>query len=250
MGRIEELFKKKKPFIGYLTAGDGGVSRTLEAAFALVEGGVDLLEVGIPFSDPMADGLVIQDAMKRALDAETTPEDVLGFVKAFREKSSVPIVLFSYYNPIFIAGAKFLKKASDVGVDGVLIVDLPVEEADELRKWAKDAELDTIFLVAPSTPKERIQKIAAACSGFLYYVSQKGTTGAKNALPEDLEKKVELIKSVASLPVVVGFGISNSEMSRKILEFADGFVVGSLLVQAIGEGRSPQELTTLTKSLL
>lgn len=175
--KIAELFKKKKPFIGYMTAGDGGMEHSLEAALALVKGGVDLLEVGIPFSDPVADGPVIQDAMERSLKLGTTPNDVLKFVEAFRKKSDTPIVLFTYYNPILSAGADFLKKAKKCGADGMLIVDLPIEEADDYRKWTKEAGLDTVFLIAPSTPVERVQNIAMASSGFLYYVSRKGTTG-------------------------------------------------------------------------
>ena len=250
MRRIEKLFKEKKPCIGYLTAGDGGMQRTLEAAQALVAGGVDLLEVGIPFTDPVADGPVIQDAMERSLHAGTTPDTVLTFVSDFRKSSEVPIVLFSYYNPIFKGGKGFLKKAAEAGVDGILIVDLSLEEGVDFQKQAKEVGLDTIFLVAPSTPEKRIQKIAEASSGFIYYVSRKGTTGAQNDLPEDLGEKVQTIKSHTSLPVVVGFGISSNDMTRKILQVADGFVVGSYLVDAIGSGKSAKELTQLTRGLV
>lgn len=246
MSRIAEVFKKKKPYIGYLTAGDGGIKRTLEAAHALVAGGVDLLEVGIPFTDPIADGPVIQEAMERALKEGTTPDDVLEFVADFRKTSEVPIVLFSYYNPILKKGRPFLKKAKELGADGILIVDLSIEEGKTFRE---DCPLDTILLVAPSTPIERVKKIAAASSGFLYYVSRKGTTGAKSDLPEDLEEKVKQMKQQTSLPVVVGFGISNREMTQKIVAIADGFVVGSYLVEAIGSGKSIEELTEITRGL-
>ncbi|MCB1071814.1 MAG: tryptophan synthase subunit alpha [Chlamydiia bacterium] len=249
MSRIAKCFKETKPYIGYITAGDGGIERTLEVALALVKGGVDLLEVGIPFSDPVADGPVIQDAMERSLESGTTPQEVLSFVKAFRKQSEVPIVLFTYYNPLFIGGASFLKEAAYAGVDGLLVVDLPIEEGESYRNEAKKAGLDTIFLIAPSTPKKRIKKIAEASSGFLYYVCRKGTTGIKEGFPEDLEARVKEIKEISPLPVVVGFGISNKEMSSKILEIADGFVVGSFLVDAIGKGKSIEELITLTKSL-
>ena len=249
MNRISECFKKTKPYIGYITAGDGGIDRTLDAALALVKGGVDLLEVGIPFSDPIADGPVIQDAMDRALKGGTTPEEVLTFIEKFREKSGVPLVLFTYYNPLLNGGEAFLKKVAKAGADGVLVVDLPIEEGEEYRKWAKAGGLDTIFLIAPSTSKKRIKKIAKASSGFLYYVCRKGTTGTQKELPEDLERKVKEIKEISSLPVVVGFGISNKEMSTKILKIADGFVVGSFLVEAIGKGKSTDELTTLAESI-
>lgn len=247
MSRISKAFKNKKPFIGYLTAGDGGMERTLEAARALVKGGVDLLEVGIPFTDPIADGPVIQEAMERALQAGTTPHKVLEFVKAFRKESEVPIVLFSYFNPILKGGKPFLEEAKQVGVDGLLIVDLSIEEGETFRS---ECPLENIFLIAPSTPVERIQEIAEASSGFLYYVSRKGTTGAKNALPEDLEEKVKEIKAQTSLPVVVGFGVSSREMTQKINAIADGFVVGSLLVDAIGSGKTPEELKALTQGLV
>ncbi|QVL58390.1 MAG: tryptophan synthase subunit alpha [Simkaniaceae bacterium] len=246
---MAECFKKSRPYIGYITAGDGGMGRTLEVALALVKGGVDLLEVGIPFSDPIADGPVIQEAMDRSLEGGTTPHDVLSFVEKFRKESDVPIVLFTYYNPLFIGGQSLLDQAAKVGVDGLLVVDLPLEEGEEYQRGAKDAGLDTVFLIAPSTPKEKIKKIAAASSGFLYYVCRKGTTGTQEGFPEDLESRVKEIKEVSSLPVVVGFGISNKEMATKVLELADGFVVGSLFVDAIGKGKSAEELTTLTKSL-
>lgn len=249
MSRIAKCFNKRKPYIGYMTAGDGGMERTLEAARSLVKGGVDLLEVGIPFSDPVADGPVIQEAMDRSLIGGTKPQDVLSFVEKFRKESSVPIVLFTYYNPLFIGGQPFLEQAAKVGVDGLLVVDLPLEEGEDYQKGAKKVGLDTIFLIAPSTPKERIKRIAAASSGFLYYVCRKGTTGAKEGFPEDLESRVKEIKEISPLPVVVGFGISNKKMAARILEVADGFVVGSFLVDAIGKGKSAEELTTLTKSL-
>jgi tryptophan synthase alpha chain len=250
MRRIEKLFKEKKPYIGYLTAGDGGMERTLLAATALVKGGVDLLEVGIPFTDPIADGPVIQEAMERSLSMGTTPNDVLLFIQKFRKSNDVPIVLFSYYNPILKGGKQFLEKAVKAGVDGILIVDLSIEEGEEFQKEAQIVGLDTIFLVAPSTPESRIEKIANASSGFIYYASSAGTTGMKTKLPNDLTEKVSLIKSSCNLPVVVGFGISNSDMTKQILKVADGFVVGSYFVDAIGKGKTAEELTKQAKELI
>ncbi len=249
MGRIAECFQGKKPFIGYMTAGDGGMSRTLEAARALVKGGVDLLEVGIPFTDPIADGPVIQQAMTRALDDGTTPEKVLEFVKAFRKESEVPIVLFSYFNPLFVGGKTFLKKAAKVGVDGILVVDLSLEEGEDYMGEVKRVGLDPIFLISPSTPQKRIKKIAERASGFLYYVCRKGTTGAKEEFPADLEEKVKMIKGCSSLPVAIGFGIANKEMAEHAIKVADGCVVGSILVDAIGQGKSPNELTKLAERI-
>lgn len=247
--RIGAAFKDKKPFVGYLTLGDGGIDRSLDAALALVEGGVDLLEIGIPFTDPIADGPVIQNAMERALKGGTTPHDVLAFAQRFREKSAVPLVLFSYYNPLLASGISFLKEVKEAGIDGLLVVDLPLEEGKEFFREVKEIGLHPILLIAPSTPEERIEKIAKEGGGFLYYVSRKGTTGAQSDLPEDLEEKVKLIKKYASLPLVVGFGISNREMAKKICVVADGFVVGSYLVEAIGEGKSTSELTKMTQGL-
>ena len=156
-------------------------------------------------------------------------------------------MLFSYYNPILKGGKAFLDQAAEAGVDGILIVDLSIEEGEAFRKASP---LETILLVAPSTPESRIEKIAEAASGFIYYVSRKGTTGAKNTLPEDLETKVQTIKAHTSLPVVVGFGVSNAAMVEQILQIADGFVVGSYLVEAIGSGKTSQELIKLTRGLV
>lgn len=249
MGRIVECFKGKKPFIGYITAGDGGISRTLDGARALVKGGVDLLEVGIPFTDPIADGPVIQEAMTRSLCEGTTPDKVLDFVKTFRKESEIPIVLFSYFNPLFIGGKTFLEKAANVGVDGILVVDLSLEEGEDYREEIKKVGLDPIFLISPSTPQERVKQIGEEASGFLYYVCRKGTTGAKEGFPKGLEEKVRMIKGSTSLPVVIGFGIASKEMAQKATEIADGCVVGSVLVEAIGQGKSPHELTELVKRI-
>ncbi|MCP5506370.1 MAG: tryptophan synthase subunit alpha [Chlamydiales bacterium] len=249
MSRIAKCFEGKKPFIGYITAGDGGMARTLDVARALVEGGVDLLEVGIPFTDPVADGPVIQQAMTRSLEEGTTPEKVLDFVKAFRKESEVPIVLFSYFNPLFVGGKSFLEKAAKVGVDGILVVDLSLEEGEDYMNEVKRVGIDPIFLISPSTPQERIKKIAERGRGFLYYVCRKGTTGVKQGFPEDLEEKVKGIKACSALPVAIGFGIATKEMAKRAMEVADGCVVGSVLVEAIGQGKSSAELTQLAQGI-
>lgn len=228
-------------FIAYLTAGDGGMDYSLEAALALEKGGVDLLEIGIPFSDPVADGPVIQKAMERSLKAGTTPEMVLGLIKEIRKRSSIPIVIFTYYNPIFLGGEQFLKKAKEAGADGILIVDLPLEENCPI--------LDRVLLVSPSTPDERIEQIAKKAKGFIYYVCQKGTTGARQELPEAVKTDIARIKKYTSVPVVAGFGISNKKTAEMALKSADGFVVGSLFVDAIGKKISPEELTQLARSI-
>lgn len=231
-------------FIGYLTAGDGGLDYSLEAALALEKGGVDLLEIGIPFSDPVADGPVIQKAMQRSLEQGTTPDDVLELIRRIRKKSSIPLVLFSYYNPILQGGKEFLLKAKEAGAQGVLIVDLSIEE----RK--KELEvLDQIWIISSTTSEERMEKILPLCRGFIYYASQKGTTGARSGFPEGFGAKIKEIKKRSSLPVVAGFGIASRESAQEALRYADGFVVGSLFVAAMGRKASPEELTQLAQSV-
>ncbi|MBX7067334.1 MAG: tryptophan synthase subunit alpha [Parachlamydiales bacterium] len=227
MSRISKAFANKNAFIGYLTAGDAGKKEFLE----LIDIGVNLLEVGIPFSDPVADGPVIQKAMARALKKGTTPEKTLDIVREIRKESEVAIVIFTYFNPIQKNLALFLQKVKEAGADGILIVDLPLEESDEYRKLCHQLDLDPIFVIAPSTPPERIEKIAEAGRGFLYYACRKGTTGARSGLPEDLRSKVAAIRKKSNLPIAVGFGISERKTADEILTIADGFVVGSYFVE-------------------
>lgn len=251
MSKISDVFQKRPAFVGYLTAGDGGIEHTLECLKALVKGGVDIIEIGVPFSDPVADGPAIQAASARALENGTTIEDVFELVQKFRQYSNVPVILFSYYNPIYIASQKydFFNKAKEAGVDGCLIVDIPVEESDQYYQNCIKSNIDPIFLISPSTPMERIQLISQKSRGMLYYVCRKGTTGVKSELPEDLIEKIEQIKSVSSLPVVVGFGISNQEMAKSVIQYADGFVVGSLFVKAAAEKIELSQLTDLVSSI-
>jgi tryptophan synthase alpha chain len=228
MSRISESFKKKKLFIGYLTAGDGD---SLQKFRTLLNGGVDLLEIGIPFSDPVADGPVIQRAMVRSLAAGTSAKTALELVVALRKESKAPIVLFTYFNPIQKDLSHFLKEAKAAGVDGILVVDLPPEEAEGYQAQCLQLGLDPIFVVAPKTPKERIARIASLGRGFIYYACRKGTTGARAGLPEDLEEKIAEIRKATRLPVAVGFGIADPQQAKKILEVADAFVVGSYFVE-------------------
>lgn len=228
-------------YVGFLTAD----SRAVAMAKALIEGGVDLLELGIPFSDPIADGPVIQEATTRALEGGMTPKKVLDIVRELRKTTDVEIILFTYFNPILSAGKEYLQEAKSAGVDGILVVDLPLEYASEIE----GAGLKVVQVVSASTPDHRIQAICKASTGFIYYACRKGTTGMKNELPEDLETRVKLIKSHTDLPVAVGFGISSKEMASKVLESADAFVVGSLFVQAILDGKTPEELTALAHSV-
>ncbi len=243
------MFQGKKTFIAYLTAGDGGIDYSVESFLALIRGGVDLLEIGIPFSDPVADGPVIQQAMQRALKEKITPSDVLTIVKKIRQKSSVPIVLFSYYNPVLQGGRAFLEEAKKAGVDGFLIVDLPFEESGDFRRTCKTLDLALIPLAAPSTPLERVKMLTQESSGFLYYVMRKGTTGMRNALPSDFQEKIQGLKQVSSLPVACGFGVSTREMARDVLAASDAFVVGSFFVQAVEKRIAPDALCELAKNL-
>jgi tryptophan synthase alpha chain len=249
MNRLEKTFKNKKPFIAYLTAGDGGLEYSEKAFLHLVKGGVDILEIGIPFSDPIADGPVIQKAMTRALDKKITLNDILKLVKRIRSQTQVPIILFSYYNPILQAGDAFIKKAKEAGVDGMLIVDLPLEESEIIQKKLLDHGLSLILLIAPSTSKERIRKISQRGSGFLYYVAQKGTTGMRESLPSSFSEKIELIKKETTLPVVAGFGISNKKTAEEFLKVADGFVIGSFFVNAVEKKVPVEELEKLARNI-
>ncbi len=249
MLRIKNAFETKAK-IAYLTAGDGGVAKSVEYFLALVAGGVNLLEIGIPYSDPVADGPVIQAAMERSLNANTDVAASLEIVRQVRAKSEVAMILFTYYNPIQANLAEFLSEAKNSGADGVLVVDLPYEEAREYRRLCKYLGLSPIMVVAPSTTPSRMQQILAALdSGFVYYACQKGTTGIKEGLPEDLSAQLAEIRKVTNLPIAVGFGVANSEMVKQILKVADGCVVGSYLVKQLANNIEPSKLTQLTKEL-
>ncbi len=250
MSKIAQQFKQGPAFVAYLTAGDGGIQRTEQAALALIKGGVNILEIGVPFSDPVADGPTIQQAHTRALQNHTTLQDTLSLVKSLRQQTDVPIILFSYYNPIFQALKNdFFVKAKQAGVDGCLIVDLPVEESADYFAACKENNIDPVLLLAPSTPVERIEKINSHGSGMLYYACRKGITGVQQALPADFANKMKLIKQHTNLPVVAGFGIADAAIAKKVLQVADGFVVGSRFVKAVAQGLMLDELTALAKSI-
>jgi tryptophan synthase alpha chain len=247
---LTDFFSKQKAHIGYLTAGDGGIARSIEAALALIAGGVNILEIGIPFSDPIADGPVIEQAAQRALQQGTTFDDILYLIEKIRSQSAIPLILFSYLNPILAAmQTDFLAKASALGVNGLLIVDCPIEEITPLCHYTKAHDLAMIQLIAPSTKPARINKIAALGQGFIYYVSRAGTTGIRHTLAEDLITNITAIKPFIHLPIVVGFGICKYQDVKTILAHADGVVVGSKFVKAIADGLSAFELTQLAKSI-
>jgi tryptophan synthase alpha chain len=218
----------------YITAGDPSLDATLKFVLALTEAGADVIELGVPFSDPLADGPTIQRASERALKARTTLGGVIDLVRRIRESSQVPLVLFSYYNPILQMGLeKFASTAATAGADGVLATDLTPEEADDYRRILAAHHLDTIFLGAPTSTDERLAKIAACSSGFLYLISRTGVTGAKDALPEDLPALIRRARAVTKLPIAVGFGISLPGHVSVLGGLADAAVVGSALVSVI-----------------
>ena len=235
MSKIANAFKNGKAFIGFLTAGDPSIEKTVEFILAMEEAGCDLIEIGIPFSDPMAEGVVIQDANVRALKHNTTTDDVFDIVKAVRAKSDVPLVFLTYINPVFFYGyEKFFKKCNELGVDGIISPDLPYEEKGEIVDIARKNDVDVISLIAP-TSKERIQKIAGDASGFIYVVSSLGVTGMRSEIKTDLKSILEDIRDVTDLPLAVGFGINTPEQARNIGEIADGVIVGSAIVKIIEE---------------
>lgn len=242
MSRIADRFAElkqqgRKALIPYVTAGDPGPDTTVPLMHAMVEAGADIIELGVPFSDPMAEGPVIQRAMERALEHHVSLTDVMQMVARFREKdTTTPVLLMGYLNPVEVMGYEtFAKTAVGSGVDGVLLVDIPPEEADELLAAVNSAGLDTVFLVSPTTDDERIKKIAAASSGFIYYVSLKGVTGAGHLDTAEVAERVARIKQASDLPVGVGFGIKDAESAAKIAGVADAVVVGSALVKKIEE---------------
>ena len=239
MNRIEKLFfdKKKKGqkvLAGFLTAGDPHLSATLKFVAALEKGGVDLIELGMPFSDPMADGPVIQRADERALKAKTHLKTILGLVQKIRVRSQIPILLMGYYNPIFKFGVKhFVASAKKVGVDGLLIVDLPPDEAKILHQECRRHNLNLIFLLAPTSDESRMKQVGKLASGFIYFVSLTGITGAKLTQSAKIFSLVPKIKKMSKLPVMVGFGIKDAVTAKKLAGVGDGIVVGSALVQII-----------------
>jgi tryptophan synthase alpha chain len=244
--------------IGYVTGGDPKPEFTSMITEALVKGGVDIIELGIPFSDPIADGPTIQAASVRALDSGTTPQMVLGIAGDLRKKHGVPVVILTYFNPIFRMGAKrFFRLAKSFGVDGVVVPDLPVEESETYRKAAKSYRVDTVFLAAPSTLDERLRRIVDCTSGFLYVVSHFGVTGAREALEDSTVQLIQRILPYTSgrIPLAVGFGVSKPKHARGIIEAgADGVIVGSAFVNIIHKHQDDvekmlEELEALARKL-
>lgn len=235
MNRIEKAFKNEKIFIGFLTAGDPSLEKTEEYILEMSKAGAGLIEIGIPFSDPIAEGPVIQEANIRALSAGTTTDRVFDMVKAVRSKTDVPLVFLTYLNPVFTYGCeRFFKNCSECGIDGIIIPDMPFEEKDEVLPFSGKYGVELISLVAP-TSDERISMIAKEAQGFIYVVSSMGVTGVRNRITTDIRAIVQKIKKYTELPVAVGFGISKPEQAAEYAEYADGVIVGSAIVKIIGK---------------
>ena len=233
-GKLRKIFADgKKKLVGFASAGCPNVKESLEFMDAMLSGGVDILEIGVPFSDPMADGPTIQASSQKALASGTTVSDVLKICKTLSDKyPEKGFVLFSYYNLIFHMGPlKFARAAKAAGADGILVVDVPLEERKEIKPFFDKHGLDLIPLVSPATPESRAKEILKGIGGFVYYIIFKGVTGTRTKLPKDLKAKVAELKKTASLPVAAGFGVSDAAMAKKVATIADGVVMGSAFVK-------------------
>jgi tryptophan synthase alpha chain len=253
MNRIQERFRQlqnshQKGLITYIGAGDPHLDATCDLALAFDKAGVDVLELGVPFSDPLADGLTNQLAAQRGLDSGTTPAGVLNLVAQIRRSSAIPIVLYLYYNLAVRNGLdEFIHEASKAGVDGMLMLDLPPEEGAQYRDLMSQAGLCAIHLVAPTTPEDRIRYIVSHGRGFIYYVSREGVTGVQQSVSETIGERVDLIRRHTDLPIAVGFGISTPAQATAVASQADAVVVGSAIVNQIARcGQSPDLVTEVT----
>lgn len=246
------VFRKKPSLVAYITCGDPDLATTREIVLAAVDAGAEVIELGVPFSDPLADGPVIQRASERALRHGTTLEQVFELARAIRNESQVGLIVFSYLNPILRMGlAKFANVAQDAGLDGSLVTDLPVEEADEYLHEMRGRNLATVFLAAPTSPEARLRQICKASSGFVYAVSRTGVTGAREQLTDDAQKLTRRLRRHTKLPIAVGFGISTPEQFTAVGEFADAAVVGSAIVETIerNPGKEAQSVAKFIKEL-
>ena len=235
MSKINAAFQNKKAFIGFLTAGDPTMEKSEEFILKMVEGGADLIEIGIPFSDPVAEGPVIQAANIRALSKGATLHQVFELVESVRKKTNIPLVFLTYLNPVFHYGYDaFFQRCNTLGVDGIIIPDLPYEEKGELADVAEKNNVDLISMIAP-TSEDRIKKIAKDAKGFLYLVSSMGVTGVRNEFQTDIKKMIQGVQAVSSVPVAVGFGINTPDQGKEMAAQADGVIVGSAIVKIIGE---------------
>jgi tryptophan synthase alpha chain len=249
MNRIESAFKSKA-FVAYLTMGQTSLNDSFEQIEALHRGGANIIELGVPFSDPVADGPVIQKAAQQALDHGVTLSGILTLVKKIREKfPALALVLFSYYNPILNAGYTVYQEFEKAGIDGILIVDLPLEESKKHVAACREHHIAPIQIISSVTPEKRMKMIAEQGDGFIYYACRKGITGMKIGLPDNYSTQIAAIKRTTDLPIATGFGISNKEIAADVLAHADGFVVGSYFVSAITENANLDDLTKLAQQI-
>jgi tryptophan synthase alpha chain len=245
-------FTRRSALVAYLTCGDPDLRTTREVALAAISAGAEVIELGVPFSDPVADGPVIQRASERALRNGVSLEQVLRLARDIRKESDAGLIIFSYLNPIMRMGLqRFADEAANAGVDGALITDLPVEEADDYLRLMRKRNLVTVFLAAPTSTDERLKQIAEACTGFVYAISRTGITGARKELTEDAHKLVKRLRKFTELPIAVGFGVSSAEHFAAVGKFADAAVVGSAIVQTIEQnpGKEPQAVAEFIQAL-
>ncbi|MDR0800253.1 MAG: tryptophan synthase subunit alpha [Endomicrobium sp.] len=234
-GSIAEIFKNKKVLITYLTAGYPSLDKTENYILTMAEKGADLIEIGIPFSDPVAEGETIQDAMTRALSKKIDLDDIFNVVVNVRKKSNVPLVFMTYLNPLFSYGyEKFFKKCADTGIKGIIVPDMPFEEQDEIKAFTDKFGIVIITLIAP-TSKERINTLAKQAEGFIYLVSSLGVTGTRSKITTNIGSIVSEIKRLTDTPVAVGFGISTAEQAKEMAKYADGVIIGSAVIKIIAE---------------
>jgi tryptophan synthase alpha chain len=234
--------ENRKALVAFITAGDPDIESTKNIFNVIDDSGADIIELGVPFSDPLADGPVIQASALRALKSGTTLKKIIALIKTIRKNRNLPIILMTSFNPVFVYGEnQFIEDVVSAGVDGVIIPDLPPEEAIEFSVKAEKQELDMIHLLAPTSTDERVQIVAKCARGFIYYISLTGTTGARTELSADLFDKVSSIKQAANIPVLVGFGISTPETARDAARVSDGVIVGSAIVNLIEKNSDPSQ---------
>jgi len=252
LSRIASVFARANhtAFIPYITVGYPSVETTLKVVPLLASSGCDIIELGIPFSDPLADGATIQRASYEALRQGVTPKVCLGVAQELRRQVEIPLVFMTYYNPVLKFGLEqFCSKCAEVGIDGLIIPDLPPEEGKELGKSTKRRGLDLIYLLSPASTEERVRLVTSSSSGFVYLVSLTGVTGARDKLPEELESFVAKVREKTEKPLCVGFGVSTPEQARRISNIADGVIVGSRIIQLIKEDNSLKDLCSFVKGL-
>ncbi len=251
MSHIISVFRPAyKALIAYLTIGYPDIETKFKAASILSDSGCDIIELGIPFSDPLADGVTIQKASYQALQQGITPQVCLEVAHQLRQKLTTPLVFMTYYNPVFNFGLEaFCQASAEAGIDGLIIPDLPVEEGADLEAITRKLKLDLIYLLAPTSTKERISMVAKRSHGFIYLVSLTGVTGARQTLPPELENFVKRVRQQTKQPLCVGFGISTAEQAKRVAQVADGIIVGSRLIQLIDEDATLSSLRAFTSSL-